>query len=137
MLSKQLIESVKKHEAFRDRAYKDSVGVWTIGYGTNLQTTTIDRTVAEEWLINDLNKASNALLQFEAFSFLDPVRRDVLIEMAYNLGINNLKEFKKMWTFLEAGNFVSAANEMLASKWARQVGKRAETLANRMRTGKW
>ncbi|OPZ48986.1 MAG: hypothetical protein BWY95_00416 [Bacteroidetes bacterium ADurb.BinA104] len=56
--------------------------------------------------------------------------------MCFNLGIKGLLEFKNTLTFIAAGDWERAANGMLASKWAKQVGKRAIELSELMRKGK-
>jgi lysozyme len=55
--------------------------------------------------------------------------------MAYNLGMTGFFKFEKTIAFLEKGDFESAANEMLNSKWANQVGKRAKELVTMIKIG--
>ena len=43
----RLVASLEKHEGYRDKAYQDTEGVWTIGYGTNLQELRIDESIEE------------------------------------------------------------------------------------------
>ena len=64
---------------------------------------------------------------------LDNARQGVIQEMCFNLGLARLKTFKKMLLACKMGNYELAAREMLSSLWARQVGKRAETLADIMK----
>jgi lysozyme len=64
-------------------------------------------------------------------------RRGVLVNMAYNLGVTGLLSFKKMLSAYKKGAFVEAAQHMLDSKWAKQVGDRAKRLAEQMRSGEW
>lgn len=136
MLTDELIRSVKLHEGFRSNAYQDSVGVWTIGYGTNLQTLTdFPEGFAEFFLKRELVNCAYALSQRGVWKELTQTRREVLIEMAYNLGVKGLNGFRNMWAALDRGDYDKAADEMLDSKWARQVGVRAIRLANRMRKG--
>lgn len=59
-LTPELIASVKLHEGYRARAYQDTVGVWTIGYGTNLQELEIGDELATEWLLNKLRQAETS-----------------------------------------------------------------------------
>ncbi|WP_443750381.1 glycoside hydrolase family protein [Asticcacaulis solisilvae] len=66
---------------------------------------------------------------------LDGVRRDVLVDMAFNMGIGKLLGFKETLRLVEAGRYTDAAGEMLRSAWANQVGARAVTLSRIMRTG--
>ena len=55
--------------------------------------------------------------------------------MCFNMGIDTLLEFKNTLSFMQAGDYNSAANGMLSSLWAKQVGLRADNLAVMMRTG--
>lgn len=138
MLSKRLIDSVKRHEGFRSRPYKDTEDILTIGYGTNLEALDITKEEAEVWMRKDLNKIIEILCDDPLFMQIDKrARREVIIEMAYNLGISGLYKFKKMWAAIDNSSWELAAKEMLDSKWARQVGNRAVRLAERMRTGEW
>ena len=57
--------------------------------------------------------------------------------MCFNMGLSRLMTFKKMLLALEKGLYQIAADEMLDSKWAKQVSRRAEFLAQIMRTGIW
>ena len=57
--------------------------------------------------------------------------------LAFNLGISGLLKFKKMLAALLQLDYSMAASEMLDSKWAEQVGSRADDLAKQMRTGEW
>jgi lysozyme len=66
---------------------------------------------------------------------LDPVRFRVLVNMAFNMGMGRLNTFQHFLQALEAGRYELAAAEMLHSKWAAQVGPRAERLEKMMRTG--
>jgi lysozyme len=135
MLSADLVESVKRHEGLRLRAYQDSVGVWTIGYGRNLQVMEIDTATAEKWLREDLEKYAKAVMLIPEVWKLTPARQDVLIEMAFNLGLKRLLNFTNMWAAIRAGNYSKAVAEMLDSKWATQVGTRSKTLADKFRKG--
>jgi lysozyme len=55
--------------------------------------------------------------------------------MTFNLGWSALSRFHHFLEALHKGDYEEAANEMLASLWARQVGERAKRLATQMRTG--
>ena len=55
--------------------------------------------------------------------------------MCFNLGINRTRGFKKALYALKKGLYDDVAKEMLDSKWARDVGNRAKTLAKMMREG--
>ena len=59
----------------------------------------------------------------------------MLADMCFNLGINRLLGFKNTLAAIKAGDYEAAADGMLASMWAKQVGKRAHRLIKMMREG--
>ena len=71
----------------------------------------------------------------ETWSVLNDVRREAMIEMAFNMGQANLVKFKNMLAALANEDFETASEEALSSRWASQVGKRADRIAERIRTG--
>ena len=62
-------------------------------------------------------------------------RQRVLVNMAFNLGVAGLLGFKNTLSAVQRGHYEQAASGMMASKWAQQVGARADRLAVMMRTG--
>lgn len=137
LINERLRDSVIAHEGFRARAYKDSVGVWTIGYGTNLQELEITQKLAEEWLDRKLVEAQTYAKRQPEWDILSQPRRDVIVEMIYNLGPRGYSSFVNTRKAMLEGRWEDAAEGMLASKWATQVGKRAARLAGQMRTGEY
>lgn len=134
-MNPELLASVKQHEGCPLKAYQDSEGVWTIGYGRNLQQMEITREQAEVWLIEDLAKAIKELDRaFPGWKAHSETRQNVLIEMMYNMGAPRLAGFVKFWAALRDRNYKRAAHEMISSRWAKQVGQRAIALAARMET---
>ncbi len=67
---------------------------------------------------------------------LDEWRQAVLLDMAFNLGINGLLAFKKTLGYVENGRFGNASEGMIHSKWATQVKRRAGVLSDIMLNGK-
>ena len=131
-----LIAMVALHEGFRAKPYKDSVGVLTVVYGRNLQDVGIRQDEARVMLENDLTVAMNdARFLFDDFAALTPNRQRALVDMAFNLGRTRLAGFKAMWAALERRDYHAAAVEALDSKWARQVGPRAQRIAKMIREG--
>lgn len=128
-----LLEQIKRHEGLRLKPYRDTVGKLTIGYGRNLDDVGITKAEAERMLLMDISRTEDELLQFDWYSDLEPHRQDVLVNMCFNMGLPTLLKFKNMIAALESGDYDKAADEMLDSKWARQVGGRAEELAEQMR----
>ena len=128
-------EMIKMHEGYSGTVYKCPAGKPTIGYGRNLERG-ITLEEAEFLLDNDIQLVKNHLRCWPWWDNLNDVRKDAIIDMTYNLGITRLLKFKRMIAAIKGRNFTRAAEEMLDSKWAFQVGKRAVTLAELMRTGK-
>jgi len=124
-----LIDTLKRQEGFREKPYQCTSGVLTIGYGF----TSLSANESEVVLRMKVAKLRNTLSS--SIYNLSPVRRDVLVNMAYNLGTDGLFKFRRMWQAIYSKDFATAANEMLDSKWADQVGDRAVSLAEKMREG--
>jgi lysozyme len=132
-LQKQLI----LHEGCKLTAYRDSVGVITIGIGRNLQHRGITQEEALMLLRNDISATLTAMRKELPWTIaLDDVRQRVLCDMAFNMGVGQLLEFKRTLAAVKAGDYEAAADMMLDSRWASQVGERARRLARMMRTGK-
>lgn len=130
-----LLEQLQRHEGLRLKPYRDSVGKWTIGYGRNLDDRGISEDEAGFMLDNDIDQVVAELERMPLYLSLDSVRQVVLANMAFNMGVPTLLEFRRMLGALARGEWNRAADEMLDSKWARQVGDRAVELSELMRTG--
>ena len=128
---------IAKHEGLRLKPYTDTVGKLTIGYGRNLDDNGITKYEAELMLTHDVANVYEDIKRFEWFTELDEVRQAVVVNMVFNLGINRFMKFKNTIMFIEKGLYTAAAEEMLDSKWARQVGNRAQELSLMMRSGEW
>ncbi len=132
-----LVAQLERHEGKRLFPYLDTVGKWTVGIGRNLTDRGISEADCYRWLREDIDLAIRELTaRYAWFPLLDEVRQRVLIDMHVNLGMQRLKGFRKFLAAVERGDWRTAAAEMLDSKWARQVGRRAVTLAEMMRTGR-
>ena len=133
-LMNQLIE----HEGLELKPYRCPAGKLTLGVGRNIEDIGITRSEALYLLEGDIKRVRSELgAYYQWFYTLDPVRRDALTNMAFNLGISRFRKFRKMITAIELDDYATAADEMLDSKWAQQVGKRAKILAQMMRTGRY
>ena len=132
---KSIEEQLLLHEGLRLKPYKDTVGKLTIGVGRNLDDKGISKDEALFLLANDIEAVINQLERYEWYISTDPIRRKVLIDMAVNLGVGGLLKFRKMIAALERGDYEGAADQMLDSRWAEQVGYRAVRLAEMMRSG--
>lgn len=125
------------HEGYSQFPYEDSVNKKiTIGFGRNLTDRGISHHEALEMLDNDINYFVDRLAHtFPFFMALDSVRKIVLIDMCFNLGLRGLLGFTNMLSALERNDYKMASVEMLASAWADQVKGRARQLAAMMLTG--
>ena len=132
----QLKNQLKRHEGVKYELYCCTAGKQTIGVGRNLDDLGISDDEVMYLLDNDVSRVEQELLKnIPTLNGHSENRQIVLNNMAFNLGINRLMKFKSMLKALEAQDYQSAANEMLDSLWARQVGQRAEELAEMMRKG--
>ncbi len=137
MTRETLIRRIMAHEGFSGRPYLDTTGNLTIGYGRNLDARPLDETEGRWLLERDLSRLEARLESVPLYLSLDPVRRAALLEMAYNLGFRGLMGFERMLAALGRRDWEAAAREALDSRWARQVGRRADRIAHRLRTGEW
>ena len=132
VLKKQLVD----HEGLRLKPYKDTVGKLTIGVGRNLDDRGIAEAEAMYLLENDIDECVAHLDKaLPWWGDLTPARQHVLLDMCFNLGIGRLLGFKNTLREVQEGNYDAAADNMLVSLWARQVGRRAQRLATMMREG--
>jgi len=116
--------------------YRDTVGVLTVGRGHNLERP-ITQAQSDAYFKQDIADAESSLKNYRWYALLDIVRRAVVLNMMFNLGAPRFAGFKKMLAALGHADFATASDEMLDSKWAMQVGKRADRLAKMMKTGEW
>jgi lysozyme len=134
----RLREMLVRHEGLRLKPYRDTQRKLTIGVGGNLDDVGISREEALMLFDNDIATVRReAGRAFPWFSRLSPVRKDVVLNMTFNLGLPGFRRFKKTIDAIEAEDWEKAAREMLNSRWAKQVGKRAEELAAMMKRGKY
>ena len=132
----KLIDLIIYHEGLELKPYRCTAGHLTIGIGRNLDDRGITEDEARFLCQNDVDIVEQELTRKLPFIVgLDDVRIRVLLDMAFNLGVPRLSAFSNMWAALEEGDYKQAAVEMLDSRWARQVGRRATNLSQMMETG--
>lgn len=136
MKQQSLRDQLIKHEGFRLKPYRDTVGKLTIGVGRNIEDVGISQAEAMMLLNNDIDRCVAELSRaFVWFEYQTSERKRALIDMCFNLGITRLLGFKKMIAAIEVCDYDRAAREALDSRWASQVGQRAHTIANMIRRG--
>lgn len=123
-------------EGERRMPYKDIFGNITIGIGRNLSGKGISEDEEALMFANDCAEAERAAeALFPSFQTLTDNRKAALADMAFNLGQQRLSAFHALIAAVADEDWDAAAQAMLASKWASQVGARAQKLAQLMRDG--
>lgn len=133
-LEDQLID----HEGLELKPYRCTAEKLTIGVGRNIEDRGITEDEARYLLKNDIKIVEDELLERKPeVAGLDSVRQRVLVDMGFNIGLPTLMKFQNMWAAIEEEDWEEAAAQMMDSRWAEQVGRRAERLSQAMATGEW
>jgi len=138
----RLLESVKKHEGYRNKVYLDTLGKRTVGVG-HLCVEDFwedDKEYEESFLMEILEKdlqeaihGARSLMGEYGCADIDEQAEEILIEMVFQLGKTGVSKFKNMWKALAELNYVGASYEMLDSRWAKQTPNRAKAMAKTMK----
>ena len=129
-----LIDSIKKHEGFSPVVYKCTAGYDTIGYGKRIKYLKVTEEQSLEWLEEDLEHLHYVLAdKYDWFLPAEEEVKDIVMEMAYQLGVSAFSKFKKTIRLIKVKDYKAASIEMLDSKWARDdTPNRAKELSDRM-----
>jgi lysozyme len=134
----QLKRQLIGHEGLKLKPYKCTSNKLTIGVGRNLEAKGISEDEALFMLDNDIVYFEEQLRRrLPSFRDFTPCRQAVLVNMAFNLGVNGLLNFKNMLKALENEDFAEASAQLLNSRYAVQVGNRANELAEQLQSGEW
>jgi len=149
----EAVQRLTLHEGIRLQPYRCPKGYLTIRVGRNLDTNPLtpeEKRLCGDYmhgiikeqafylLRNDIRRVVKECEQHIPFwNELDDERQYALVDMAFNLGIKGLLGFKKMLSYLGVGNYIKAAAECLASRYAKEVGRRAVRISEIIRTGKF
>tara|TARA_E500000318_G_scaffold107581_1_gene117104 strand:+ start:805 stop:1176 length:372 start_codon:yes stop_codon:yes gene_type:complete len=114
-------------------------GYETVGVGRNIAESGLGLSEDEiDYLLkNDIKRCKQELTALSWFTDLDSVRQDALINLCFNLGMTRLMGFKNAMAAMAEGNYEKAADEFMDSKWATQVGSRADEVTEMVRTGRY
>ncbi len=139
--NERILAKIKFEEGLREWAYRCSAGKLTIGYGYNLDAPgakgpidalglnyealrskkdRLPQALAEKLLQVKIEGCVSQLRKLPFFEELSDNRQLLLIDMCYQMGLQGLKDFHKMWQALGAKDYKRAAVEMLDSKWAKK-----------------
>lgn len=144
----KIIEVLNFEEGFRENPYIDTEGYPTVGTGfligpkgaalSNYQFT-LPKAASDAWLDALVKARKDAMNKngviLNALRSCNDARADVLISMAYQMGVNGLAAFKNTLSMVAEKNFDGAAAGMMNSLWARQTPGRAKRHAEVMRSG--
>lgn len=138
----EVAQQLRADEGFRRTVYQDHLGYWTIGVGRLVDPSKpgvgLRDDEIEMMLRNDImDRVSQLSKRLAWFDALDEARQGVLVNMAFQLGIEGLMGFKTTLALISQGDYDQASQQMLKSKWASQTPARAARLAQQMKTGKW
>ncbi len=138
----RLLESVKKHEGYRNKVYLDTLGKRTVGVG-HLCVEDFwedDKEYEESFLMEILQKdlqeairGAKELMEEHGCADIDERAEEILIEMVFQLGMTGVSKFRNMWKCLSELNYLGASFEMLDSRWAKQTPNRAKDMAEQMK----
>ena len=152
MTLEELIEPQEGWSAF---PYKDSAGIWTIGWGHNMQepwsdnlksllgwparnlyVTGITGEEGDAILKDDVQNAIKECQTLPYWESLDNVRQAVVADMVFNMGKARFLGFHRLNLALAAGTYQAAGHEMKDSNWYDEVHPiRADKLIAMMITG--
>lgn len=125
--------SLISDEGFSSNPYVDTMGHLTIGYGFNLDDGMTKEEATVLLKLKIAQKRAELERMIPVYTKSSMGVKFVLENMAYNMGTKKLLGFKNFLRLLEEGRMFEAADEMLDSKWANQVGDRAIRLSNIIR----
>lgn len=137
-------EQLREDEGFRTHAYRCSAGYLTIGYGRNIDPGPkhrgpgISRGEANILLLHDIQECETDLYSLfgeEVWAKIGKPRRDALVNMRFQLGPGGFRSFTRMIYHVMHFRWGYAATEALDSRWASQTPRRAQRVAEVLRTG--
>lgn len=124
-----------KHEGIELKPYRCTSDKLTIGVGRNLDDNGISHETAMQMLTEDVDAAVEDLRRNLSWFDDAPVPvQEALVNLTFNMGMPNLMQFRKTLILLRDGAWDKAADELLDSRYATQVGYRANQVADMIRS---
>ena len=140
----KLREEITYDEGVKYEVYLDHLGLPTFGIG-HLVTKNdeeygedVGYSVSEQRVNKVFEEDMNIVLKdcqilYDDFDELPEECQHIIANMMFNMGRPRLSKFKGMKRGVDERDWNAAADEMVDSRWYRQVTKRADRLVNRMR----
>jgi len=141
----RLKEELIIDEGVKHELYLDHLGLLTFGVG-HLVTENdpeyggsvgdkVSESRVDECFIKDIGTVViDCKRLYQEFEELPEEVQLILANMMFNMGFPRLSKFKNMNKAILDGDWNKAADEMIDSRWYRQVTNRADRLVNRMRS---
>jgi lysozyme len=137
---------LQSEESFREFLYDDATGKqvtapdghnYTIGIGFNVSAgCPLDLAIIiAEYFVKKADEQLSHDLDW--YDKLDDIRKCVLIDLAFNMGVHGVEAFNTTLNLISQGFYKSAADQLRKSKWYSQVTRRAEPLCLELETGIW
>ena len=125
-----VLNQIKIHEGFKKKVYTDTEGYQTIGYGFAIKDLELSEDVCDLILTEKLEVLEERFeKKFDWFKTSPVEVRNVMLNMAYQLGFAGFCKFKKTIAYLQEAEWEKASEEMLDSRWAKQTPNRAKELS--------
>ena len=139
----EMTEEIKADEGVVHEIYLDHLGLPTVGvghlilehdpeHGLDVGTQVGEERVAELFEADLYTCVAETKLLYPQFEELPAEAQKILCNMMFNMGRPRLSRFHKMKKAVDSSDWKEAANQMLDSKWAKQVPNRANRLIERM-----
>ena len=140
----KLMDQLKIDEGCVYKLYNDHLGFATFGIGhlviesdpengQEIGTPVSESRVIEAFEQDVQTVLSDCAILYPDFDELPEEVQQIVANMMFNLGRPRLSAFKGMKAGVDARDWNEAADQMVDSRWYRQVGARAERLVERMR----
>ena len=140
----KLREEIEYDEGNVEKIYLDHLGLPTFGIGHLVRESApahgweVGTPVSNDRCVEAFNEdiktvVSDCYKLYPDFDDLPEEAQRIIANMCFNLGYPRLSKFKGMKRGVDARDWQSAADEMVDSRWYRQVTKRADRLVERMR----
>lgn len=133
LIKKRLID----FEGLILKSYTCPTGYTSVGVGRNLETNGITEEEAMYLLNNDITNVIKDLdKHWIAWRKLPITAQYVCIDVVFNMGINTWMSFRMTRSYMELNEWEKAGDELLNSKYAKQVGRRAIFNSEQLRSCK-
>lgn len=148
-----MLKTIQEYEGLRLRAYEDTVGILTIGYGCNLEAVTsgqlasvgiklvevvrgkaITKEQAEK--LFDIQLAAIVEeIENSAIPYYDQpeIIKEIIRNLCFNMGVAGVLKFKRTLVAIKNGDYALAADHLEDSKWYGQVGRRSKDIVDTLR----